>query len=106
MFLQSTFFFDLASTIAWVLQIALLITHNASDAVDFATASYVMEVVRLIRFMRIVPLVGHLSVSTLYSNRAPARGFLSRMLSNATMMYFLLVLYVALVLVNFIGCLW
>ena len=102
---RTTLAFDLASTAAWLVQIALIAARRASgDSFDPNAALVAMEALRLLRFARIVPLLRQMVTTALYAVSTETAG--GRRVLSRNQLLVLTVFYLICVLVNFLGCAW
>ncbi|GAB4817520.1 hypothetical protein N2152v2_004566 [Parachlorella kessleri] len=103
---KGSFLSDLSSSVAWLGQVVLIIVYQVnSSAFNPNTVLYVMEGIRLLRFLRVVRLIRQLLSSCIYASIS-LESKIFKFMRGQNFMYLVYIIYVILVMVNFLGCLW
>jgi hypothetical protein len=100
-----SFMVDSFASAAWLLQIALVIVYHTVPGANPNTALVIMEVIRLMRFLRVIRLLLALLSNGVFATLVVDTPYL-KWLRNQHLMSMLYMLYLIAVVVNFLGCLW
>uniref|UniRef100_A0A1D1ZXT6 Cyclic nucleotide-binding domain-containing protein n=2 Tax=Auxenochlorella protothecoides TaxID=3075 RepID=A0A1D1ZXT6_AUXPR len=101
---HDTFIFDILSVTAWLVQLLMLLLSHVVDEFNPTVALFIMEALRLVRFLRVVKLIRKLLVNAVYAPLNQSSWM--KWASSATFHYLFYIVYVIAVLVNFLGCMW
>ncbi|KAI7843229.1 hypothetical protein COHA_003209 [Chlorella ohadii] len=99
------FMVDFFASLAWLLQIALVVVYHEVPGANPNTALVIMEVIRLMRFLRVIRLLLALLSNGVFATLVVETPYL-KWLRNQHLMSLLYMLYLIAVVVNFLGCLW